>query len=132
MKVITSCIISLILGGILLVAVPHQAFACTDKEVQTSFSFGGKTCFPKESQNGGVTNPIIIGLLEIFNFLAIGVGLVVTGGIIYGGILYATANGNASKGQQGITIITNSVIGLLLFIFMYAILNYLVPGGLFG
>lgn len=133
MKVITSCLLSLVLGGLLLVAAPHQAAAaCGANEIETSFSFGGKKCFPKESQNGGATNPIMIGLVEIFNFLAIGVGVVVTGGIIYGAIRYITSNGNASQSQQGVTVIVNSVIGLLLFIFMYAILNYLVPGGLFG
>ena len=132
MKVVTSCLLSLVIGGLLLIAVPHQAAACGANEIETSFAFGGKKCFPKESQNGSATNPIMVGLLEIFNFLAVGVGVAVTGGIIYGAIRYITSNGNASQSQQGVTVIVNSVIGLLLFIFMYAILNYLVPGGLFG
>lgn len=69
--------------------------------------------------------------LTAVNFLAAGVGIAVVGGIVFGGIRYATANGNASQAQQGVTYIVNSVIGLLLFVFMYAIINFLVPGGLF-
>lgn len=68
----------------------------------------------------------------IFRLLAGIVGIAVVGGIAWGGMLYASSNGNASKAQQGITTIVNAVIGLLLFIFMFAITNFLVPGGVIG
>lgn len=74
-------------------------------------------------------SPVMSLVLQIINFLAIGVGIVVVGGITYGALLYTTSNGDSSKAQQGITTIVNAVIGLLLFIFTYAIINYLVPGG---
>lgn len=80
---------------------------------------------------GGSGNPIINMLLALVNFLAIGVGIAVVGGIVWGSITYIRSNGNSSIAQQGITIIINAVVGLLLFIFMYAIINFLVPGGLF-
>lgn len=80
-------------------------------------------------QNGG--DPVISILLQIINFLAVGVGLAVIGGIIWGGMIYASSNGDSGKVQQAKIIIVNAVIGLLLFIFMYAIINFLVPGGLF-
>lgn len=76
-------------------------------------------------------NPVTSLVLQIINFLAVGVGVVVVGGIVYGALLYTTSNGDSSKAQQGITTIVNAVIGLLLFIFTYAIINYLVPGGVF-
>lgn len=76
-------------------------------------------------------NPIINLFLDIVNFLAIGVGVVVVGGIVWGGINIVRSNGNAAVMHQGIVIIVNAVVGLLLFIFMYAIINFLVPGGLF-
>lgn len=81
--------------------------------------------------SGAGSNPIISAFVEIFEFIAAGVGILTIGGIIFGGIRYATANGNTSQAEQGVSIITNAVIGLLLFIFMYALLNFLVPGGLF-
>ena len=80
------------------------------------------------STDGG---PVVGLLVEIINFLAVGVGVAVAGGIVWGGFVYSQANGNSTKTQEGITIIVNAVIGLMLFIFMYAIVNWLVPGGLF-
>lgn len=77
------------------------------------------------------TNPIVSFLLVIINFLAVGVGIVVVMGIVWGSFMYITARGNASQAQQGISYIVNAVIGLVLFIFFYAIVNFLVPGGVF-
>lgn len=65
------------------------------------------------------------------NFLAAGVGIVVVAGIVFGAITYATAAGSAEQAKKGIGFVRNAVIALLLFIFMYAIINFLVPGGLF-
>lgn len=77
-------------------------------------------------------NPVVNMLLQIINFLAVGVGIAVVGGIIWGGLTYASSNGDSNKVQQAKMIIVNAVIGLLLFFFMYALINYLVPGGLFN
>lgn len=81
------------------------------------------------NNDGG--NPVTGLLLQIVNFLAVGVGIAVVGGIIWGGMMYASSNGESSKIQQAKMIVVNAVVGLVLFIFMYAFINYLVPGGLF-
>lgn len=81
--------------------------------------------------NDGCTNTSDL-ITITFRLLAGIVGIAVVGGITWGGMLYASSNGNASKAQQGITVIVNAVIGLLLFIFMFAITNFLVPGGVIG
>jgi len=81
--------------------------------------------------NDGCSNTADL-ITMIFRVLAGIVGIAVVGGITWGGMLYASSNGNASKAQQGITVIVNAVIGLLLFIFMFAITNFLVPGGVIG
>lgn len=101
--------------------VSSSVYAATCNGVTTSIDFGCKAG----------ANPIMSLFIGVVNFLAAGVGIVVVGGIIWGGITYIRSNGNSSIAQQGIMIIVNSVIGLLLFIFMYAIINFLVPGGLF-
>ena len=77
-------------------------------------------------------NPVIGILLQVINFLAVGVGIAVVGGITWGGMLYASSNGDSSKAKQGITTIVNAVLGLILFMFVYALVNFLVPGGLFN
>lgn len=81
---------------------------------------------------GSSDNPVVNVLLQIINFLAVGVGIAVVGGIAWGGMLYASSNGDSAKAKQGITTIVNAVIGLLLFMFIYALVNYLVPGGVFN
>lgn len=142
---LVSCAVFALLGATLFMAPGAQAakdcqvkdakgntstvpYCCgTDAKgqpLETSIDFGCPS-----SSNGA--NSVTSLLLTIINFLAIGVGIAVVGGIAFGGIRYASANGNASQAQQGITFIVNSVIGLVLFILMYAIINFLVPGGLF-
>lgn len=70
-------------------------------------------------------------LLYIINFLGLGVGVAVVVGIIFGGISYAMAEGDMAKTKEGKEMIVNSIIGLFLFLFMYAAANFLIPGGLF-
>lgn len=89
-----------------------------------------KTSIIECNTDGG--NPLMSILIQVINFLAVGVGIAVVGGIIWGGMIYATSNGDSGKTKQAITIIVNAIVGLLLFMFMYAFINYLVPGGLFN
>ncbi|HVI68989.1 MAG TPA: hypothetical protein VM581_00865 [Magnetospirillaceae bacterium] len=92
----------------------------------------GTYCVPINKNSAALTdNPIFFYLRSFLIFLAGGVGLAVVGGIVAGSYMYITARANASQVQQGQTMITNSVIGLLLFIFMYAILQFIIPGGIF-
>lgn len=90
----------------------------------------GGTSIIKCDVDGG--NPVMSIVIQVINFLAVGVGIAVVGGIAWGGIVYASSNGDPGKTKQAITIIVNAVVGLLLFIFMYAFINFLVPGGLFN
>lgn len=71
-------------------------------------------------------------IMYVINFMAIGVGIAVVIGIIFGGITYAQSDGEESKAKEGREIIGNSIIGLFLFIFLYAGANFLVPGGAFN
>jgi hypothetical protein len=108
----------------LTVATPAYAACNKETEVEITISIQGQNkCIPK-------TNAIFTWLTGIIRFLSAGVGIAVVGGIVYGGILYLTARDNASQIQQAITVIINAVIGLLLYILMFAILNFLIPGGI--
>lgn len=57
----------------------------------------------------------------------VGIGAVIS--IIVGGIQYSSSGGNPQKSSAAKDRIRNSVIGLLAFLFLYAMLNFLVPGG---
>lgn len=76
-------------------------------------------------------NPIIKDLQTIVNFLSVGVGVVVVAFIIIGGIQYIMAGDNPAAVQAAKKKIMNALFGLLAFIFTYAFLNWLIPGGVF-
>jgi hypothetical protein len=67
----------------------------------------------------------------LINVLSAAVGLIVVIMIIIGGIQYASAGGDSKKVADAKARITNALIALLTFIFLFAVLQWLVPGGLF-
>lgn len=71
-------------------------------------------------------------LKMILTIMSVGVGVLAVGGFVYAAILYASAQDNASQTKKAIEVVTNVVIGLLLYLFMVAIVNWLVPGGVIG
>lgn len=98
-------------------------------KVKTYFNYG---CKGKDTDAGAKNNPIFSILLFIMNLIAGLVSLAVVGGILYGAFLYTSARDNSQQTQKGIQIITDAVIALILYFALYAIVNYLVPGGLFS
>jgi hypothetical protein len=71
-------------------------------------------------------------LITILNWLAIGVTIAVIAGIIFGAVQYTTSGGNPAQAQKAIGLIRNAVIALILYFARWALLNFLVPGGLFS
>jgi len=115
-----------------LTVSPVSAAQCGTGEggVQTSFDFGcpGNTDANSNNLN---QNPIYVVLLYIINAMAAGVGVAVAGGIIWQSIQWASANGQPEKVKNARNGIVNAVIALVLFLSMYAILNFIIPGGIF-
>ncbi len=71
-------------------------------------------------------------LLIAINLLTAGIGVVAVGGIVYASILYASAEDKNEQVSQAKQIITNVVIGLVMFILMWSLLNFIIPGGVFS
>lgn len=71
-------------------------------------------------------------LLMVINILTAGVGILAVAGIIYGSVMYASAGGNPENVKKARGIITNVVIGIIAYAFMFTILNFITPGGLFN
>ena len=78
------------------------------------------------------TDGISAILMYVINIMGIGVGIAVVIGIVLGGIKYAGSDGDEGQAKEGREIITNSIIGLFLFIFLYAGTQFLIPGGIFN
>ncbi len=64
------------------------------------------------------------------NFLAALVGVAVVASIIIGGIQYSSSGGDPSKASAAKNRIRNAIIALVAFILLWAMLNFLIPGGL--
>ncbi len=67
-------------------------------------------------------------LNPFIRLLSIIAGLAVTIGVIFGGIQYSSAGGDPQKIAKAKMHIRNSIIALLVFLFLYAILRFLIPG----
>lgn len=89
-----------------------------NEPVKTSINIGCK----------GKGNPILDLSFAIIRFLSNGAGLVIIGSLIYAGIQYSGSRGDAQSTAMAVNRIQSTVFALLLFIFAYAIINYLVPG----
>ena len=77
------------------------------------------------------TNPIVRDIQMFVDFLAAGVGIVVVGVIIVGGIQYMTSGDNPTALTAAKQRITNGLIALVAFLFTFAFLEWLIPGGIF-
>lgn len=128
-KILFLCLGVAVLAVMLSVFVGTDTYAARCGDIETSFDYG---CEPEVSGESGdlENNPIYFLLLYAVNFLAAGVGIAAVGFIVWGSIMYAGSDGSPETAKKGISYITNAVIGLILFLAMYALINYLVPGGL--
>lgn len=76
-------------------------------------------------------NPIVKQLNIFVNFLSGLVGVVVVGVIIVGGIQYSLAGGNPQAVAAARKRIIDGLIALFAFLFIFAFVQWLVPGGVF-
>ena len=106
-----------------IVADQSQYYCGSGKQkVYTSIDFG---CSHK------IGNPITDMTFAIIRLLSDGVGIVVIGSIIVGGIQYSASHGDPQAAAAASNRIRSSLVALFIFIFAYAILNYVIPAGFF-
>ncbi len=128
MKIMKSKTLKASVGAIFVAVVAsallhtRDALAATCGGVTTFFEWG---C----TSSGEQITPVLV---QILNWLAVGVTIAVIGGIIYGAIMYTTSGGNSEQSKKAMGIIYNAFIALALYFAMWALLNWLVPGGIFN
>ena len=76
-------------------------------------------------------NPIVEDINLIVNFLSVGVGVVVIGMLILGGIQYSLAGDKPEAVNAAKQRIINALIALVAYLFIFAFVQWLVPGGVF-
>ena len=69
---------------------------------------------------------------NIINIVLIVAGILAVAYLIYGGLMYITAGGEAEKATKGRTAITNAIIGIIIIAASLAIYNYVIDTGLEG
>lgn len=109
------------------IVCPDQSFAATAadcSQADPAATSGNCSNLSKCDLISKYINPVI-------SFLAALVGVAVVISIVIGGIQYGSSAGDPQKVSAAKNRIRNAVIALVTFIFLYAMLNFLIPGGLF-
>ena len=96
-------------------------------KIQTSIIGGaGAHCYKNDGSG-------IFAILNIaLDILTFGVGILATIGVMISGYRYLTAKDDASKVQKAKDRLVQIVIGLAIYAIIWAVLEFLLPGGLFG
>lgn len=89
-------------------------------------------CPPGDSANCLKNNPIIVWINFLINVLAAVVGVGAVAMLVFAGVQYTTAGDKPDQVEAAKKKIGAVVIGLVAFIFLYAFLNWLIPGGVIG
>lgn len=128
-KALTIALIA-VLGVVLYTpeAVSAANVYCGDGEskVKISFDIGCK------GEGGGIENPITDAAFAIIRFLTVGVGLIIVGSLIVAGIQYTTSRGDPQATAAAISRIKSNITAFLIYVFSFALLNYLIPRGFIG
>jgi hypothetical protein len=84
-------------------------------------------CIENSSATGGA---VVAYLRLILQFLSGGIGIVVVLMMVIGGMQYITSAGEPARIKAAKDRITNALTALLLFVMGFAILSFVVPGGI--
>ncbi len=109
---------------------PSTTFAAASCGGQVNGQFDDNVCCPAGKNTTGTECFFGKYLNPIIALLSAAVGIVVVISLIVAGIQYSSAQGDPSKVQAAKQRITNSLIALVAFFFLFAGLNWLIPGGL--
>lgn len=66
------------------------------------------------------------------NLLSLCFGVIAAGSLIAGGIQYSASTGDAQKVTNAKKRIFNTILAVVVYMFMWSFLQFLVPGGIFG
>lgn len=141
-------VVTLVLAGLVGAALPmvgsaaslttptsFAAVVCTGAE-KHPVDYRGKednmSCCPVKAVNPPTGKSCLFDkyINPIVNLLSALVGIVVVGSIIFGGIQYSASAGDPGKAAAAKQRIINSLGALAAFVFLFAFLQWIIPGGL--
>ena len=119
-NIIVSVFITTVVIAGIVVAQPALAASCAGADTSVI------------SCDGEGSTALINIVKQVIQILTAGVGVAAVGAVIFGAVLYTTSEGSPDKVKKAREIWTNTAIGLLMFAFMVAITNFIIPGGVFN
>lgn len=126
--------ILLILSSIFLLSLVSVAFTGTFVNAQNSCG-GIETSIISCDNDGGSTANVkdsaVWQILRVaINILTGGIMIAALGGLIYASVLYTSSGANPETRKKSMSIMTNIVIGIVTYALMWALLNFILPGGI--
>jgi PKD repeat protein len=113
-----------------------SVLGCDDDSETTSFTdFQGDYSAPDaDGYADGITETGSVRefIVNVTNFVLSFLGLAAVTVIIYGGFLYVTAGGEQERADKGKKSVTYAVIGILLVLISYALVNTIIQGAASG
>lgn len=118
--------------GLAIVTAGAYVFAPNVGAVKCTILPSG-ICDAADTKSTDVKDNAIFQLLNVvLQIMTAGVGVAAVGGVVYAAVLYTSAGDAMDQVKKAKTIITDVVIGLVAYALMYLLLQWLIPGGVFG
>lgn len=128
LNVIAAVLMTVGLGGVAMISPAYADVMCSDGTKQTEL----KQCPEWQSDQGISSNSNLMSTLTTIINVVIGVvGFVAVAMIVMGGISYATSQGDAAKTKKAMNTILYGVVGLVVALLAFAIVNF-VLSNVFG
>ena len=96
----------------------------------TPGDFDNSVCCPAGHTKTAMDCAFAKYINPVVNLMSAAIGLVVVISLMVAGIQYSSAGGDPSKIQASKKRITNAIVALIAFFFLYGALQWLIPGGL--
>lgn len=107
---------------------PASAFTCPDKTIREGESVSALSECNVEKTEG--EKSLMSNVSMLINVFASVMGFLAIGMIIYGGFMLLTAQGDPARIKRGKDVVLYSVIGLILVVLAYAIVNFVMNSGI--
>jgi hypothetical protein cdivTM_30108 len=107
---------------------PVSAFTCPDKTIREGESVSALSECNVEKTEG--EKSLMSNVSMLINVFASVMGFLAIGMIIYGGFMLLTAQGDPARIKRGKDVVLYSVIGLILVVLAYAIVNFVMNSGI--
>ena len=105
-----------------------SAFTCPEKTVRVGESVSALSECNVEKTEGDKS--LMSNVSMLINVFASVMGFLAVGMIIYGGFMLLTAQGDPAKIKRGKDVVTYSIIGVILVMLAYAIVNFVMKSGI--